>query len=80
MFISEKKFNIEKIKDTRNYLTHLIPALKENIIEAEQLPYYIRKLKILVEACILKDIGFDKKELTELIRKNNINKHYLDEQ
>jgi len=45
--------------DTRNYLTHYTPRLKDKATEGEDL--YILGLEViaLLEFCLLRDLGFD---------------------
>lgn len=65
-FIDDKKSFIDKVVNTRHYLTHCDPRLKEKAVEGEELFYITQKLKILIEACLLKEIGFKKEEINSM--------------
>ncbi len=76
MFINVPDF-LEKVKKGRHYWTHLNINQKKNAVKDKELFKVVRGLTILVEACLLYEIGFSSEEVAELIRKNNIHKHYI---
>lgn len=66
-FIDDKKLFIDKITDTRNYLTHYDLSLKEKSVAGEELYRLIERLKIIIEICLLKELGFDFENIKEVI-------------
>ena len=71
--ITNKKLFINKIVDTRNYLTHFDPILEEKAAKNEELFKFTLKLKILLQFCLLKEIGLSfeliKKSIFDLIQR-----------
>lgn len=67
-----QKLFIELAADTRNYLTHFDNDLKEKAVEGMRLYYFIRKLRILVEICLLRELGFSDVDIFRLISKKYI--------
>lgn len=65
----EKKDLIQKVVDIRNYMTHYDLNLKDRYVSGRELFIIIEKLRILVEMCLLKEIGFDPKEINNMIIK-----------
>jgi len=61
---------ISKVVDTRNYLTHHDKELKERAVEGEELYTITQKLKILLEICLLTELGFTSEEIRNLFSKN----------
>jgi hypothetical protein len=55
--------------DTRNYWTHFGDDLKANAANDEDLFYLVVKLKILVQTCLLQELGFNSKEIELLMSK-----------
>jgi hypothetical protein len=69
-FRNEGEF-IEKIVAIRNFLIHYDKKLKSKIPEDEEFFYLIQKLKVLLEVCLLEEIGFSKEEINRFILRNN---------
>jgi len=58
----EKK-DIECVVDTRNYLTHYEEDPEKCVVRGEDLYHLIQKLKILLEICLLTELGFSSEEI-----------------
>lgn len=67
--ITDREHFINKVVDTRNYLTHHNPKLKEKSTEGKELFIITEKLRMMVEMCLLKEIGFNSEEIKNLICK-----------
>jgi hypothetical protein len=50
---------VKKTGDTRNYLTHFNPRLKEKAAEGEDLWILSHECVALLEFCMLRALGFD---------------------
>ena len=57
------------VKDTRNYLTHR-DNKPVNLLEGEKLDEAAIKLKLLLELCLLQEIGFKIEEIIVMFRKH----------
>jgi len=68
-FRNEKEF-IEKIVAIRNFLIHYDKKLKSKIPDDEEFFFIIQKLKVLLEVCLLEEIGFSKEEINRFILRN----------
>ncbi len=66
----DKNFFVHKVVTTRNYLTHYDKTLKEQSAEGEELYNITQKLKILLEICLLKELGFTSDKIKSLISRN----------
>lgn len=69
-FIKNKNAFIEKVVDTRNYQTHHDEDLRERAVSEEELYRLTEKLKILLEICLLTELGFTSKEIRNLFSRN----------
>ena len=67
--IGNKKAFIEKVVDTRNYQTHHDEELKERAASGEDLYRLIQKLKMLLEICLLTELGFTSEKIKALFFK-----------
>lgn len=65
-FVEKKEDFIGRVVDTRNYLTHYDEKLKEKAALGEELDPLIQELKILLEICLLTEVGFSSEEIKEL--------------
>jgi len=74
-FIKNKKIFIKKVVDTRNYQTHHDEDLKELSASGEELYHLTQKLKILLEICLLTELGFSSVEIKGLFSRNRRYKH-----
>jgi hypothetical protein len=55
--------------DTRNYWTHFGDDLKANAATGEELYYLVVKLRILIQTCLLQELGFNPGEVELLMSK-----------
>lgn len=69
-FVQDKDSFINTVKDSRNYLIHYDPELKEKAATGKELYRLTIKLKILLEICLLVEIGFSIKEIDRAISNN----------
>jgi len=76
-FIPKKDSFINKVVTTRNYLTHYDEKLKEQSAEGEELYRLTQKLKILLEICLLKELGFTSDNIKSLISRNRRYQHEI---
>lgn len=67
-FAENKNAFIGEVVDTRNYLTHY--EGKEKAAIGEELDPFIQKLKILLEICLLTELGFSSEEIKKLFSRN----------
>ncbi len=74
-FIEDKNDFINKVVDTRNYLTHYDEDLKDKAVDGEQLYYVTQQLKVLIVICLLSELDFNFKEIKDLIARNRKYKH-----
>ncbi len=65
-FIKDEYNFINKVVDTRNYLTHYDKKLR-NIADGKDLYRIIQKLKTVLQICLLYELGFDKEEIKSLL-------------
>lgn len=72
LITDEKKF-VNKVTNTRNYLTHYDPKLKRNTAEGKDLIVLSLRLRLLLETIFLDELGFDRKKIEVWIRRTN---HY----
>lgn len=70
-FNSKKESNIfiSKVCDTRNYLTHYTSELESKAAEGQELYYLTRKLKQLLEICLLEQAGFNVDFIEKMVSK-----------
>jgi hypothetical protein len=74
-FIEDKNAFIEKVVNTRNYQTHHDEDLKECSAIGEELYNLTQKLKILLEICLLTELGFSSSEIKGLFSRNRRYQH-----
>ena len=65
-FIKNKDTFIEDVISTRNYLIHNSPELKDKASGGKELISLTYKMKILLEICILAEMGFNPEEINSL--------------
>ncbi len=63
----ERKCFVSRIIDTRNYLTHHDTKLEKRTAQGIALFYLTEKLKVLVECCLLRELGFSNEWISERI-------------
>ena len=66
----EKKSFINKVIQTRNYLTHYDEKLKEKAAKGEELYWLTQKLKILIEIVLMREIGLDSEVIVNSLTRN----------
>lgn len=71
LFLGDKAF-INKVTDTRNYMTHYDLKLKKKVADGNELYTVTEKLKILVELCLMKEIGLSMEEISALTRQKYV--------
>lgn len=62
-FIRNRESFIDKVVITRNYLIHHDPRLEAKAAKKEKLHYITRRLQLLVDLCLLKELGFSSDEV-----------------
>ena len=65
LFIQNKGAFIEQAVDTRNYLTHYDKDLKERAASGIGIFHLTYKLKMLLEICLLRELGFSSEEIKD---------------
>ncbi|WP_039764939.1 HEPN domain-containing protein [Caldicellulosiruptor sp. F32] len=70
VFIEKESVFIDKVVNTRHYLTHYDEKLKEQAANGEELYNLTQKLKILLEICLLTELGFSLDEIKRLFSEN----------
>ncbi len=68
-FINYRNVFIQKVIDTRNYLVHHDMGLKDNTAKGQSLVRLTLGLKLLLEVCLLIEIGFDPDQINTLFSK-----------
>jgi len=66
-FIKDKDIFVNKVVYTRNYLTHYDKNLREKAVDGKQLYYVTQQLKIIIVICLLSELGFNFKEIKNLL-------------
>lgn len=75
--IFNKKKLINKAVDTRNYLTHFDQSLKDKSLNGMRLYYFLERLKLILQICLLSEIGFSNSEIIKLFKKNTTYNMFL---
>jgi hypothetical protein len=73
--LSTKKYQnslVRKITNNRNYLTHYDQSLKSQAANESELYRITEKLKIIICLCLMKELGFDKEEITHFLSNGNV--------
>jgi len=73
LFIKDEGKFVNDVVETRNYLTHYSKDKKEPspAKNYDELFLLIHNLRIIVEICLLKEVGFSLEEIKDLFLKNN---------
>jgi hypothetical protein len=58
----------QKIRDTRNYFTHYNPDAQQNALDGAALLWNVERLSVLLKACLLKDLGLNVRDATNLFQ------------
>lgn len=69
LFIQNKGAFIKKVVDTRNYLTHYDKDLKECAASGIDIFHLTYELKMLLEICLLRELGFSSEEIKDRFSK-----------
>jgi len=63
------KMFVNKVVITRNYLVHYDKGLEDKALPPERLFPYVQRLRTILLACLLKEIGFELGEIKSMVRK-----------
>lgn len=69
-FVNKKEF-VRKVTLTRNNLTHPKSQQEQGCLSGINLKLATEKLRLLLVVMLMKTVGFEEKEIVELIRKND---------
>jgi len=64
----QKEF-IEDVSNTRNYLTHYDIELESKAVKGRELYKLRQKLKLIIEICLLEELGFDLDSISQMLQK-----------
>jgi hypothetical protein len=70
-FKGEEKFS-EKVRDTRNYLTHWSENLEKKATHGDDLVLLTKDLQFLLQLCIMTQLGFTKEDITKMYHANRV--------
>lgn len=59
-----------QVVDTRNYLTHYDPELKNRAASGTELSKITEKLKIVLQICLIRELGLNESTIRFLLMKN----------
>jgi hypothetical protein len=76
--VSNQDTFIKKVVDTRNYLTHYDRKSKAKSATGEELHYISESLKILIEMCLLRELGIEDQVIRHVISRDRRQKHFLE--
>lgn len=68
----QQKDFIHKIVATRNYLTHFDEDKESECAKGKDLLILIEKLKIIIKACLLEEIGMNRSEIKTILEKYKV--------
>jgi hypothetical protein len=71
LFLGDEVFT-KKVKDTRHYLTHYDKKLKKKAAHGNELYNITEKVKILVELCLLREMGLSMEEISKFTRQKYV--------
>jgi len=77
-FIPDRAVFINKVVATRHYLTHYDPRRRPSAADRSEMYYLTETLKILVEVCLLGELGMDNRRINFLFGKSFMRKRQLD--
>jgi len=64
----ERKSFINRVVATRNYYTHFDQSLEHQAVRGGELHLITERLKLLIEVCLLRDLGFEAERIRDLIK------------
>lgn len=73
LFIPDTKTFIQKLLDTRNYLTHYSSELEDKALRGIELYDACLKLIVILQACLLKEINFSVPDIEALLKRHYSN-------
>jgi hypothetical protein len=74
----ERNSFIERVCNTRNYLTHYEPESLNMIASTGKEQYELyRKLRLMLDILLMETIGFEREQIKEMFRKNGLYKNYF---
>lgn len=76
-FIENPNEFIDKVVDTRNYLTHYSMSAESSAVRGKDLFYLTEKVKILVEIILMRELGFSCDEINGIIHRNRNFSYYF---
>lgn len=68
--VSDRKATINSINDNRNYLTHYDKKLALHTARGGRLLYLVEVLKLLLQACLLWELGFTEVKIKEFLSRS----------
>ncbi len=72
----QRDYFANKVANTRNYLTHYPPELKDEAAKSgHELHDLTQKLRLVLQVCLLEELGFTWEKIAETIKRN---REYLD--
>jgi hypothetical protein len=74
-FIGDEDAFIKKVKNTRNYLTHFNDSLRKKCATGTELSSLAQQLRILLEACLLKELGVPAEDVANVLIRHYPSRH-----
>jgi len=69
-YIRNKEIFVEQVLSTRNYFTHYDKTLEEKALKGEEFYWLTRKLRAILEICLLLELGISKEKVVTLLKRN----------
>lgn len=74
----QRNYLAEKVANTRNYLTHYTPELKDKAATGgEELDELTRRLRLMLQVCLLEELGFPFEKIGEIFKKSREYRQYF---
>lgn len=67
LYIENEDTYIQQAIDTRNYLTHYDPKLKNLACKGTDLYYLTQQTRVILDICILNSLGFDTERMNKML-------------
>jgi len=68
--IPDRDAFVDQVVTTRNYLTHYDKSKEDEAAKGADLYYLARRVRVLLDACLLREIGFDVAAITRLLTRS----------
>ncbi len=68
--VPNRKATINALYDNRNYLTHYEKKLVDRAKRGGRLLYLVEVLKLLLQACLLRELGFTEDKIKEFLSRS----------